>query len=103
MHVIRKKAVVCLFMNILIENEESLEYLTGDNQWTKNAAQGKCFKTTGVAFDIAKKEPIGKFNIVAYISQTKQFVNLDHGRGKGIAETEPVLENVPLVPVGAQV
>ena len=70
-------------MNILIENAESLEYLTGDNQWTKNAAEGTDFSTTGTAFAIAKKEPIGQFNIVAYVSQTKQFVNLNHGRGRG--------------------
>jgi hypothetical protein len=88
-------------MNILIENEESLEYFTGDNQWTKNASLGKCFKTTGVAFDTAKKESIGKFNIVAYIPKTKQFVNLDHGRGNGVGEAGAVAENVSTSPVGA--
>ncbi len=77
-------------MNILIENDERLEYLTGNNEWTKNADEGKCFKTTGNAFAIAKKESIGKFNIVAYISQTKQLINMDHGRGKGIAEAGQV-------------
>jgi hypothetical protein len=39
---------------------------------------------------------IGKLNIVSYISQTRQFINLDHGRGKGISETSPVLESAPV-------
>ena len=77
------------FMNILIEDAEKLEYLTGNNQWTKNAAEGKSFEATETAFQAAKKEPIGRFNIVFYIAQTKQFINLDHGRGRGIVETSP--------------
>jgi hypothetical protein len=76
-------------MNILIEDAEKLEYLTGNNQWTKNAAEGKSFEATETAFQAAKKEPIGRFNIVFYIAQTKQFINLDHGRGRGIVETSP--------------
>ena len=73
-------------MNIMIENADSLEYLTGDNLWTKNAANGKHFLRTGAAFDVAKKESIGKFNIVGYITETRQFINLNHGRGRGLAE-----------------
>ena len=76
-------------MNILIEDAETLEYLTGDNTWTKKASEGKNFGATETAFDIAKKEPIGKFNIVFYIPQTKQFINMDHGRGRGLAEASP--------------
>jgi hypothetical protein len=71
------------FMNILIENAETLEYLTTTGLWTKNAEKGKCFGITTAAFAAAKLEPIGKFNIVSYIAQTKQFINLDHGRGLG--------------------
>jgi hypothetical protein len=82
--------ITCPFMNILIEDAEKLEYLTSNNQWTKNAAEGKDFGATGTAFDVAKKELIGKFNIVAYFSTTRQFINMDHGRGKGIAETNAV-------------
>ncbi len=81
-------------MNILIEDAETLEYLDSNGLWTKNAAEGKPFGTRQVAFEAAKKEPIQKFNIVCYISQTKQFINLDHGRGKG-PESSPVLENAP--------
>ena len=93
--------LACLFMNILIEDAEKLEYLTSSNQWTKNAGEGKNFGATRVAFDIAKKEPIGNFNIVAYFPITKQFVNMNHGRGKGIGETNAVLENVPATLVAA--
>ena len=77
-------------MNILIENEETLEYLSADGAWTKNAANGRRFASTGSAFETAKKELIGKFNIVSYIPLTRQFINLDHGRGKGAAEAIPV-------------
>ena len=72
-------------MNILIEDAESLEYLGSNGQWTKNVAEGKSFRATDAALQVAKKEPIGRFNIVSYISQTGQFINLDHGRGKGAA------------------
>ena len=75
-------------MNILIEDAETLEYLASNGRWTKNAANGKTFGTTGLAFQTAKKEPIGRFNIVSYISQTRQFINMDYGRGKG-PETAP--------------
>ncbi len=71
-------------MNILIEDAESLAYLTSTNQWTKIAAEGRNFGTTGTAFASAKKEPIGRFNIVAYLQQNKQFINLNHGRGRGV-------------------
>jgi hypothetical protein len=85
-------------MNILIENAESMEYLTSNGLWTKNAAEGKSFEGTEMAYKAAKKESIGKFNIVFYISQTKQFVNLNHGRGKGSGgETQPVSE-IALLP-----
>lgn len=73
-------------MNIMIENADSLEYFTGDNLWTKIAADGKHFPRTGAAFDVAKKESIGKFNIVGYIPETRQFINLNHGRGRGLAD-----------------
>ena len=75
-------------MNILIEDAEKLEYLTSNSLWTKNAATGKDFGATGNAFATAKKEPMGKFNIVGYNTETKQFINLHHGKGKGLAEAE---------------
>jgi len=97
MLVIRENVLTSPFMNILIEDAEKLEYLTSDNHWTKKASEGKNFKATGTAFDVAKKEPIGRFNIVFYISKTKQFINMDHGRGKGPAEASPVVETAPAV------
>jgi len=72
-------------MKILIEDADTLEYLASNGRWTKNAAEGKSFGATDAAFQVAKKEPIARYNIVSYISQTRQFVNLDHGRGKGHA------------------
>ena len=77
-------------MTILIEHTETLEYLAINGQWTKNAAEGKSFEATAVAFEAAKKEPIGKFTIVCYIPQTKQIINMDHGRGKGAADASSV-------------
>jgi len=80
-------------MNILIENDETLEYLTGEGLWTKNPLNGKCYPATRTAFQAAKQEAIGKFNIVWHNPRTNQFINLDHGRGKGSLET-PEAEKV---------
>lgn len=71
-------------MNILIENAETLQFLDGDGRWTKDVAKGKNFLATQLAYLAAKKEPIGKFNIVSYIAQTRQFINLNHGKGRGV-------------------
>lgn len=68
-------------MNILIENEETLEYLIEENNWSKNPGKGKPFSTSRLAFRAAKLEAIGRFNIVGFIPETKQFINLNHGRG----------------------
>ena len=73
-------------MNILIEDAESLKFFTGEGLWSKMATEGKRYAGTASAFKAAKQEPVGKFNIVGYISETKQFINLDHGRGKGVVE-----------------
>ena len=73
-------------MNIIIEDAETLKFFIGEGQWTKNVAEGKRFARTALAFKAAKQELIGRFNIVGHIPATRQFVNLDHGRGKGAAE-----------------
>jgi hypothetical protein len=70
-------------MKIMIENADNLEYLTAASQWSKNVGDGRVFKATRTALEVAKKEPIARFNIVCYIPETEQFINLDHGRGKG--------------------
>jgi hypothetical protein len=49
--------------------------------------EGKLFPATAMAFRAARKEAIGKFNIVFHIPQTNQFVNLNHGRGTGTTGT----------------
>src|SRR5664279_4016537 len=94
MLVVRGNVLTSPFMNILIEDAETLEYFTSDNKWTKKVSEGKNFGATEAAFAVAKKEPIGKFNIVFYIPQTQQFINMDHGRGKGLAEAGTVVETV---------
>ncbi len=78
--------VTCLMMTTLIEDPTKLEYLTSDSLWTKTPAAGKDYGTVAVAMAIGRKEPIGRFNIVGYFHGTKQLINIDHGRGKGIAE-----------------
>lgn len=69
-------------MNILIENAESLEYLTEANLWSKLPTEGKNFGSVKPALAAAKKEAIGKFNIVWFNRDTKQFINMEHGRGQ---------------------
>lgn len=89
MLVIRENVLVSRFMNILIEEAETLHYLAPNHQWTSNVSEGRTFGATRTAFEVAKLEPIGRFNIVYYIPQTRQFINLDHGRGKGLTNVSP--------------
>jgi hypothetical protein len=72
-------------MNILIENGETGEFLDEQGGWTKNPKGSKVFKNKRLAFTAARAESAVKFNIVLHFPQTNQFVNLDHGRGKGEA------------------
>jgi hypothetical protein len=78
--------LTCQTMNIIIEDAESLKFFTGEGLWSKTATEGKPYAGTALACKAAKQESVGKFNIVGYIAETKQFINLDHGRGKGAAE-----------------
>ena len=75
-------------MTFLIDNHATLEYLTDTGQRTKNPRKGRRFPASTNALRIAKAEPIGKLNIVCHIPATNQFVNRDHGRGKGAALEE---------------
>ncbi len=99
MLVVRESVVLFGFMNILIEDAETLEYLAGDNKWTKKVSEGRTFKATEAAYQVAKKEPIGRFNIVFYIAQTEQFINMNHGRGRGPGEVSPIAEIAPAVQI----
>ncbi len=74
-------------MNIMIEDIDTQKFFIGDGLWSKTALDGKLFSGTAAAFKAAKQEPIGKFNIVGYVPETRQCINLDHGKGKGVAET----------------
>jgi len=56
MLVVWENVVTYAFMNILIEDAETLKYFTNDNKWTKKASEGKSFVATEAAFDVAKKE-----------------------------------------------
>ena len=82
MRAIPVDVINCQTMNILIEDAEKLEYLTSNSQWTKKPAEGKSFAATENAFAAAKKELVGKFNIVGYVTETQQFINLNHGKGR---------------------
>jgi len=77
-------------MNTLIEDAMKLEYLTSNGQWTKNAAAGMNFGETVTALAFAEQQPIDEFNIVGFFPTNKQFINLLHGRGKGIHKTSAV-------------
>jgi hypothetical protein len=77
-------------MKILIEDAETLQYLTPSGQWTQSVAKGRSFATTRAAFDEARKEPIHRFNVVLSVPDSAQLINLDHGRGKGVPEVSPV-------------
>jgi hypothetical protein len=70
-------------LNILIENAVTFEFLTSDGRWTKKSSQGAIFATTRAAQVVAKREPIGKFNIVGQFGGSEQLFNLDFGSGKG--------------------
>jgi hypothetical protein len=77
-------------MNILIENDETLEFLTNAGEWKRDPRAGRRFESREAAVKAAKAEPIGRFNVVWHIPSSNQFVNLDHGRGKGAGEATPV-------------
>jgi hypothetical protein len=55
MLVVLENLVTCLFMNILIEDAEKMEYLTSNNQWTKNVADGKNFGGKKLPMMLRKK------------------------------------------------
>ena len=74
-------------MNILINDARKLEDLRGNHRWTKRVAGGKDFRATSDALAAAKKT-MGRFNIVGCFAETNQFINLNHGKGKGLPEAQ---------------
>jgi hypothetical protein len=69
---------------ILIEDAATQKFLASGGRWTQTPGEGAIFASTRVACAAAKREPIDKFNIVLYFNDTEQFVNLDHGSGRGV-------------------
>jgi hypothetical protein len=98
MLVVLETVLMLASMNILIEDADSLKFFIGEGLWSKTATEGKRFAGTALAFKAAKQESVGKFNVVGYIAETKQLINLDHGRGKGLAEIPAVTRATPITP-----
>jgi len=73
-------------MNILLENNDTSEFLTAAGDWTKNPLEGKAFESGAAALRVGRRQAMGKFNVVGHIRQTHQFVNLHHGRGTGLTD-----------------
>jgi hypothetical protein len=61
-------------MNILIENNNTHEYLMSPGKWSKNPLEGKHFPATIVAFRAARLETVEKFNIVFHIPVKRQLL-----------------------------
>jgi hypothetical protein len=89
MRVMPENLLTCSSMNTIIEDAETLKFFTGEGRWTSNATEGKKFPDTVQAFNAARHEPIGKFNIAGYIVETRQLINLRTGRGAGSPPTSP--------------
>lgn len=70
-------------MTIIIEDPETHKFLATDGTWSDKAVDGQVFASTRVACAAGRRESIGRFNVVGYFSDTSQFINMDHGRGKG--------------------
>jgi hypothetical protein len=70
-------------MKIIIEDSESLQYFTGEGRWSPLAAEGREYASALHAYNAARQEPVGKFNITGYVGCTNQLVNLRSGRGTG--------------------
>jgi hypothetical protein len=75
--------LLCSSMNIIIEDAETLEIFSGEGRWTKNVTEGKHYAGTAQAYNAARHEPIGRFNIAGHIVETQQLINLRSGSGTG--------------------
>ena len=67
MLVVPGNVLSCSFMNILIEDAETLEFLAGNGQWTKNVAEGKSYLTIAIGCtggrhrSVVMADALGKF------------------------------------------
>ena len=70
-------------MRIIIENAATLEFLTTEGRWTKDAGRAAQFANSGAAMVRGATLPIGVFNVVGSFKGWPQLTNLDEGRGIG--------------------
>ena len=70
-------------MNIIIENQESPEFLGTAGGWIKNPVDAVRFPTTVAALRAGRQQAIGKFNVIGHLPDNNQFLNLHRGRGTG--------------------
>ncbi len=74
-------------MNILIENNETREYLTPSGTWSKDPLAGEVFSTTTAALRTVGQEAIEKFNIVFLDSRANRFLRLNYCLGTRTKDT----------------
>ena len=68
-------------MTILVENAETLEYLTTDGRWTNKMERAATYRSSTLAKASATSAAIGRFNIIGAVAKSSQIVNLDEGVG----------------------
>ena len=68
-------------MKILIEDAETLEYLTPRGHWTKSSVEAAGYPSSATAKIAGAKAPIGRFNIIGSFANSPQITNLDDGCG----------------------
>jgi hypothetical protein len=73
-------------MTILIENADTLEFLTRDGRWTKHAGEAATYRTSTLAKEFGTAAPIGRFNVVGAFKNSPQLTNLDEGCGISVKE-----------------
>jgi hypothetical protein len=70
-------------MLILIENPETSELLSVTGEWTRQPATAKAFANVTAALRAGRQLPVGRFDVSGYLPDSRQFINLQHGRGTG--------------------
>jgi hypothetical protein len=69
------------FVKIIIEDAETLEFLTSEGRWTKDLARAAAFPNSAAAKTRGSAIPIGRFNVVGSFARWPQLTNLDEGCG----------------------
>jgi hypothetical protein len=68
-------------VKIIIENAETLEFLTSDGRWSKDVTRAAAFPNSNAAKARGVTFPIGRFNVVGAFATSPQLTNLDEGFG----------------------